>query len=133
MPKYEGHLKNYVFIEAFWSLKQFRIHNREITVVLNITVANTITHHKPRPLSPFIISEQDGVKRKRLTEEMQTVRMKASLFTLRHHPHRSPSLGTAVNIRLFLFQQLSPISISTRVCVCSVPLRVSHPVRSAAI
>lgn len=64
MPKYEGHLKNDVFIDAFWSLKQFCIHTGEITVVFNITVANTYTQHKPRPLSPFIISEQDGVKRR---------------------------------------------------------------------
>ncbi|ROK35704.1 hypothetical protein DPX16_17447 [Anabarilius grahami] len=64
-----------------------------------------------------------------VTEEMETVRIKASLFTLHHHhhPHRSPSLGAAVNIRLSPFLQLSPISLSTRVCVRSVPLRVLHP------
>ncbi|KAK2887172.1 hypothetical protein Q8A67_015400 [Cirrhinus molitorella] len=68
-----------------------------------------------------------------VTEEMQTVRTRASLFTLHHHPHhhRSPLPGAAVNIRLSPFLQLSPISLSARVCVlCPAPCFTSGTVCS---
>jgi len=110
MPNYECHLKNDVFIDAFKSLKQFRIHTGEITVVFDITVANTYTNHDRSHLSSslnrMVFNGEMAV-----TEEMQAVRTIVSFHSCSCRP----------------FQSLPECF------VCAIPLRVSNPVRSAAV